>query len=380
MHISELLDLELLNRLLEEKFIRKQVHPEFGYEIFNYTEKAQFEGVWDDVTRACRGLIISSDGIVLARPFEKFFNHGQPEAPEIHLESLVEVTDKMDGSLGILYPEFNHAGVVNGYSVATRGSFTSDQAVHATKIWKSRYSDVKPISGLTYLFEIVYPENRIVLDYGSADDLYLLGAVEMESGEHWSVEDIPQKYWPGPRTRSFGQMTFARALAMPPRPSAEGIVVHSRYSDHMVKIKQEDYVALHKLIFGLNARAIWERLGAGQTIGEICEGLPDEFHPWVQEVGDELILKQREINNRVSATHGQIVYRLTKDLGITWPFVEDDDARAYRKAYAAYATQYGTDTGLLFMTLDGRDPAEEIWKSLRPSAERSLISTSEDTS
>lgn len=56
-------------------------------------------------TRTCRGLIVhSTTGRVLARPWAKFVNHGRPEAETLDLAAPVEVTDKLDGSLGILYP------------------------------------------------------------------------------------------------------------------------------------------------------------------------------------------------------------------------------------------------------------------------------------
>jgi putative RNA ligase len=35
---------------------------------------------------------------------------------------------------------------------------------------------------MTVLVEIVYPANRIVLDYGGLDDLILLGAVDIATG------------------------------------------------------------------------------------------------------------------------------------------------------------------------------------------------------
>ncbi len=34
----------------------------------------------------------------------------------------------------------------------------------------------------TYLFEIIYPENRIVIDYGDSDDLILLSIINNETG------------------------------------------------------------------------------------------------------------------------------------------------------------------------------------------------------
>jgi RNA ligase len=71
----------------------------------------------------------------------------------------------MDGSLGILYK-------VDGKPyLATRGSFVSDQAVAGTAMLHERYGDYEFEDGFTYLFEIIYPENRIVIDYKGMSDL-----------------------------------------------------------------------------------------------------------------------------------------------------------------------------------------------------------------
>ena len=62
--------------------------------------------------------------------WEKFFN--LEERPETALPALppgpFEVFEKVDGSLGILY----HAG--DGPALASRGSFTSDQALRGTRL------------------------------------------------------------------------------------------------------------------------------------------------------------------------------------------------------------------------------------------------------
>src|SRR3954469_17993310 len=172
LYIDQLCDPALLADMVGGGYIRTQNHPSLPLLIHNYTEKAQYENVWNAATLACRGLVVSRDGRVLARPFAKFFNHGQPGAPELDLDGPVAVTDKADGSLGVLFP------TPDGWAVATRGSFDSEQARHATKVWRSRYAgSFQPPEGLTLLFEIIYPGNRIVLDYGDLDDLVLLGAV-----------------------------------------------------------------------------------------------------------------------------------------------------------------------------------------------------------
>lgn len=200
-------------------YVRRQVHPEHPLAILNYSEKAQFEGVWDVVTLNCRGLVYNVEtSEVVARPFRKFFNHGQLAGPRLDLDAEVIVTDKADGSLGILYPTPD-----GGHAFATRGSFTSEQATHATELWRHRYADrFTPLPGVTYLFEIIYPTNRIVLDYQGLDDLVLLGAISIATGR--DVTDAIEA-WPGPRVEQFSYATLAEAVAAPPRANAEGLVV-----------------------------------------------------------------------------------------------------------------------------------------------------------
>ena len=69
------LSLNILNKYHEEGLLYKQVHPTLPLTIWNYTEKVQYEGLWDEVTLACRGLITDDTGTPVVRPFKKFFNY-----------------------------------------------------------------------------------------------------------------------------------------------------------------------------------------------------------------------------------------------------------------------------------------------------------------
>jgi RNA ligase len=315
--LSDLLDAALLDAHLRDGYVRMQTHPELPLAILNYTEKAAYEGLWDDVTRQCRGLIVElvshTERPVVARPFPKFFNHGEPSAPDLDLDAPAVVTDKLDGSLGILYPDDDR-----GWAIATRGSFTSEQALHATQVYIERYEQdalFEPAEGATYLFEIVYPENRIVCDYGDADDLFLLAVLDTATGLPLFESHEPGR-WPGPRTEKHSYATLADALAAEPRPGAEGLVVYLPDRDERVKIKQDDYVALHRILTGTNARHVWEYAAVracrdlvsepkhwGSYLGidparaaQLLEvgdgwldaaGIPDEFYAWIQAVVDE---------------------------------------------------------------------------------------------
>ena len=72
---------ELLDKYVADGWLVTQKHPTLPLSIYNYSQKTQYDGHWDEVTLACRGLIVdSSTGKVIVRPFPKFFNYEEVEA------------------------------------------------------------------------------------------------------------------------------------------------------------------------------------------------------------------------------------------------------------------------------------------------------------
>jgi RNA ligase len=340
--LTDLFPPAALAAALADGWVRAQTHPTQPLTILNYTERAAYAGHWDAVTLACRGLVHHSDtGAVLARPFVKFFNHGQSGAPVIDLAAPVRVSDKLDGSLGILYPLPD-----NGFAVATRGSFSSAQARHATAVYQRRYADrFTPQHGVTVLFEIVYPQNRIVVDYGDMDDLLLLGAVRIADGTVLAADEVPG--WPGPAARSFPVASFAQALALPPRPGAEGLVVRCLDTGAMVKLKQADYVALHRIVTGLTERTVWQHLVDGRPLADLVAPLPDEFHGWVHTVA-----------GRIRSTVDSAEAEIRAEFAALPVF-------ASRKDFAL-AVARNPRRWALFALLDGRDITAKLLHAAKP--------------
>jgi len=66
--------LNILNDYKERGLLYSQIHPTLPLTIWNYTEKVQYESLWDEVTLSARGLVTDGNGRVVARPFSKFFN------------------------------------------------------------------------------------------------------------------------------------------------------------------------------------------------------------------------------------------------------------------------------------------------------------------
>jgi RNA ligase len=358
--LLDLVDFGEFTTARQAGWINVREHPTMPLLIFNYSKVASYtpEALANPAVRICRGLVEHvPTGHVVARPWSKFFNYGDPMAGELDLHALVEVTDKSDGSLGILVPtDRNH------YIVATRGSFISDQAIHATEVWKLRYEATWiPDRMWTFLFEIVYPDNRIVLDYGSLDDLILLGAVHIETGELAGPEDWG---WPGPKAEVFEYATLSEALSVEPRPNSEGMVVRFIEHNRLVKIKQDDYVALHKIVTGLNERVVWEQGYGVGVLNELLGSLPDELYSWTRGVHDDLLARQSQIAQQAHRQYAHIFESATD-----------------RKSFALLATAQIEDRLVLacvFSLLDGRDILPMIWKSLKPSGATRPFEQSED--
>ena len=299
--------LDILERYHKDGLLYKQTHPTLDLTIWNYSPKVQYERLWDDITMQCRGLVTNSQGKVIARPFKKFFNYEEHKPEEIPNEYF-EVYEKMDGSLGILF-NYNDEWVL-----ATRGSFTSEQSVKGRKLLE-KYDYNRLHTDYTYLFEIIYPENRIVCVY-DFEDLVLLGMVHTESGNEVNIhntnnEDIRLNNMIG--NLGFRVVTLYKTwgegfdvLKEEISKDREGYVIRFRNGFRM-KIKGDEYVRLHRILTNISNRDIWEYLKDGKPMDEILDKVPDEFYNWVKDTVSDLQNKFDEIKNNVELEFKELI-------------------------------------------------------------------------
>jgi RNA ligase len=333
------MNLETLHKYKEDGLLRCQTHPTLPLTIWNYTEKVQYEGLWDDITLSCRGLVTDENGIVVARPFKKFFN--MEEGKHTPTEDF-EVYEKMDGSLGIL---FYYKGE---WVYATRGSFTSEQAIHFKRIMESKYSkdlDYALYPDSTYLFEIIYPENRIVVDYGEEERLVLLGEIQTDIGDEMNIDvyyntsslDIVKRY---------DGIKDVNQLKETIGDNREGYIIRFSNGDRM-KIKGEEYLRLHKIMTEVSTTGIWESLKNGDDIADLLKDVPDEFYDKIDEYAEELVVTYQVIESEYN-------WIFNKLRGI------EDRAR-----FAELAKKFKYPQ-LLFKMLDGSDYTEALWRIIKP--------------
>lgn len=349
--------------------VTKRPHQWLPYDIYNYSPEVQFSKKWNDVTLNCRGLILDHDYNIVARPWKKFFNLGEVEL-RFQFTDPVEVMDKADGSLGILYPEVIDTPEAFDIHnrIATRGSFHSVQAERATEMFRRKYGEYDPLPGYTMLFEIIYPSNRIVLDYGGMEDLILLGAVEIATGYYLGPEQARYCWtkrgprtvtpWPGPVVETYPFPDISTAIGNMGRKNKEGYVI--RRGNFLVKVKEPDYLDLHRLVTNCNPRTVWEKLKEGKSESEILALFPDEFHGMVQGFITPLLEKYAKRLDEIAAGYYNALGRVDIKMLDEGVPTRADYAREFKKS---------PDAGYYFKMLDNRPIREVLWASLKPTAD-----------
>ena len=187
----------------------------------------------------CRGLVTNAEGSIVGRSFNKFHN------VEANLHKPTDdfvVFEKLDGSLIML---FHYDGE---WQVASRGSFSSPQASTARQMLQ-QYDISHLDTALTHVFEIIYSNNRIVVDYGSRHELVFLAAFDPHGAEHMPHDEVIAA---GFRiVRRFDGLTDYRSIKHLDWPNAEGFVVRFGNGER-VKVKFDTYCKLHKMMSGLD--------------------------------------------------------------------------------------------------------------------------------
>lgn len=327
---------------IEQRYISVREHPAAPLRIYNYTAKTQFDRMWDDTTRQCRGLILDADGELVQRPFRKFFNLGEHDADLP--QSTPEVWHKYDGSLGVLY------WVDDRPAIASRGSFVSQQALKGTALLEEKYRDSWPLldRSLTYLFEIIYPDNRIVVDYKGAEELRLLSIVRTCDG----TELLPDSGLGFP----VAEMAAPSVAEMDPWEMAalneanlEGFVLFWRDEGLRLKVKFEDYLRVHRIVTGLTLKQVWEacRDDNLHVIDAALSAVPGVFKEWLRGAVAGL-----------RAEYDAVLRQCHSDFANV-PFGDRKTQAEFIKTTAHPA--------VLFRMLDDRSPAPLIWDMVRPS-------------
>lgn len=380
--LRDIFDYDAFLAQVQAGFIAVKQHPTANLSIANYTPAAQYNDMRTPEVESSRGLIFKTDTLeVVARGFRRFYNwddSGQPYPPH----GPMILSTKFDGSLGILYAD----PVDGSLAIATRGSFASDQSLHATEHLREvlfidsmddhiggvpirREFDYLLERGFTPVFEIIYPQNRIVVDYQGADRLVLLDVIHNRTGFS-NFDEFDALSWPDKADKRL-LPGFSDSITHDIPRGEEGFVLYWPGSGFRCKMKSAEYVELHRIVTGLSKKSVWEMLGQGKTVSDIKENVPDELFAWVDET-------VAEFNDATAAIVDQAYadYDAIKNID---PWLVSDDRN--RGRFAREAQNFPATRAYLFMILDGKQPEDlwkAAWKTVKPTGDTRVWNKTED--
>ena len=221
--------------------------------VVNYTHQTSdtFPPVTDTATailRECRGLIFdTATGKVKSRSFHKFFNYGEREENQnIDVSEPHFVLTKLDGSM--VRPLLIDGGIRWATKMGITDVSMQAETFAATRPEYEHLARAMLSTGLTPIFEWMSRKNRIVLDYPE-DTLTLLAIRDNEFGFYLfrrTVVVTATKY-DVPVVEALSPISDLDAFVsdLKQQENQEGVVIAFE-SGHMVKIKTDWYLQLHR--------------------------------------------------------------------------------------------------------------------------------------
>lgn len=210
-----------------------------------------FDAKWSSENKIYRSSVWSKQGELLSAGLKKFVNLGElpdifPPPKNLNYATIVE---KLDGSCLIC------DWVNDKFSMKTRGTYSYKQLEN----WQDfefvaeKYNlekIAKIYRGYTLLFEIVSPNQRIVLDYGNEADAYLIGIINKRDYSLLSQAylDFTAEIYGLKRPKKY-EFTDLDELVkyIKAAENIEGVCIYTDGDQVIFKLKSEFYLAAHRM-------------------------------------------------------------------------------------------------------------------------------------
>lgn len=321
------------------------------------------------IRRECRGLIFDKEGKIMSRPFHKFFNVNEREETQMHLIDMSNphvIMEKMDGSMIRAIWDANDnvrlatkmgitdiANSVESWLMSENGYSPCEWDLAQNglaDIEKFEYLRTSLIAGVTHLFEWISPSNKIVINYGKSDLVYL-GSRVNETGEYFFDEDTPFT-----RVVRYGHVDGSLDEYVARQRKAEdreGDIIRF-LSGQMLKVKNDWYVRIHKTKDMIRT----ERHIANIIVNEEL----DDVLPMLDEVDIKVV---RDYEVRFDAALENVLARL-EGLVLLAKTLYGGDKKQVAINFVPML-KYKEDSSFIFSALDGKDIREIVIKKIKAS-------------
>ena len=329
-----------------------KIDRDYGYILFKYNQYTSDLSLPE--VQEARGIIFKEDTMELkCYPFKKFFNIGEPNAANIDWSN-VTVEEKVDGSLiKIWYDDQMWHISSNGKIDAFKCQLPNCASKEITNLGHLFITVFDTVlfhdldKSCCYMFEVVSPDNRIVVPYKETK-LYFLGARDMKTlkeKECWiGVEKPKWRYYKDVDGENLKKEILEEVSKM--TSEQEGYVVRDRYFNR-VKIKSPEYIKVHYM------KGEGE-LTTKRILGILRENEKDEYLAYFPEFKNRFKEVEKKLKTYKEDMH------IYKQEVIKWR----DKWHLDRKAVAEnILAKRKKESAFCFAVYDGKVQDEEEWIS-----------------
>lgn len=333
---------------------------------------------WHNLAINSRGKVIDlNTHEIVVYPFNKFFNLNEVEdtKEDIIIQKLekakkIYVTDKKDGT-AIIVTKYKGKLIIN-----TNGEFENIQIQYARELLNNKYSyfEKNVPEGFTFVFELIHPDNKIVLDYGKEKKLYLLAVRDLKTLkllDYQKLEEIAKQYYLD-ITESFKYTNlydFISKASLEIDDIKEGWVfrIVLENEDFLFKLKYSEYFKLAKIKNIPSLKNIYKLL-LSDNLDDILSTIDSEIDSEIKEN----VLKNIELIYKYIESFKSIIAEKVNGYKIKYQIeqeIKTDDIKEIvqdlkNNPFSSYILRVlkGSDLDDLFIKLPSCSSFEKLYK------------------
>ena len=269
------------------------------------------DGMWKDknsIYRECRSVVIDikNDNLVTT-PFRKFFNLNEVEEnslenilEELKTSKIFEVTNKLDGSMQCAR-YYNNEIVMNGsMALDSNNSWRLKNGIDM--LTDNQKHMIKSNPNYTFIFEYIsLRDAHVVLYNKNQEGLYLIGIRNSITGFQFPYSEISEfsNIYNVPMTtiENIGLQQVLEQMRIYKSSEKEGWVLN--IDGHMIKVKCDDYVHLHRLLDKFSSVNVIIENIAEDKFDDMISKIPDNYKNRVLSIANKIIEYKNDIENKI---------------------------------------------------------------------------------
>mgnify|MGYP001011242420 CR=1 FL=1 len=277
-----------------------QVNQKNEFLLIRYGIADMQESMWanpNSIYRECRSVVIDLDKEQLVlTPFKKFFNLNEiPEnnidkiIKEIELASIVEFTDKLDGSMQSVRYYNNDFFMAGSMALDINDSWRLADGYNM--LLENYKQMIKENPSYTFIFEYISLKDAHVVIYDKErEGLYLIGIRNVYTGNELTYNEIKSyadKYNINmTRIENINIETVLQDMKKYKSNEKEGWVLN--IDRHKIKIKCDDYVHLHRLLDKISSINVIIQNIAENRYDDLISKVPESYRDRVQKIAKKI--------------------------------------------------------------------------------------------